>query len=96
MRAALAAEGVATARWGVIFVDEARIAELNAAHRGKRRPPTCCRSRSTAPTSCRPGCPGSWATWSSVRPVAAGQGTPIETLLVHGALHLVGYDHEAG
>ena len=27
--------------------------------------------------------------------VAAAEGTPLEHLLVHGALHLVGYDHEA-
>jgi ssRNA-specific RNase YbeY (16S rRNA maturation enzyme) len=27
--------------------------------------------------------------------VAAAQGTPIEHLLVHGALHLLGWDHEA-
>jgi hypothetical protein len=27
--------------------------------------------------------------------VARAEGTPLETLLVHGALHLVGYDHEA-
>jgi probable rRNA maturation factor len=26
--------------------------------------------------------------------VASAEGTPIATLLVHGALHLVGYDHE--
>ncbi|MDX6544886.1 MAG: putative rRNA maturation factor, partial [Gaiellales bacterium] len=26
--------------------------------------------------------------------VAVSQGTPIATLLVHGALHLAGYDHE--
>jgi probable rRNA maturation factor len=27
--------------------------------------------------------------------VAAAEGTPISVLLVHGALHLIGYDHEA-
>jgi probable rRNA maturation factor len=27
--------------------------------------------------------------------VASAEGTPIATLLVHGALHLMGYDHEA-
>jgi probable rRNA maturation factor len=26
--------------------------------------------------------------------VAAAEGTPIAALLVHGALHLIGYDHE--
>jgi ssRNA-specific RNase YbeY (16S rRNA maturation enzyme) len=26
--------------------------------------------------------------------VASAEGTPIATLLVHGTLHLVGYDHE--
>jgi probable rRNA maturation factor len=27
--------------------------------------------------------------------VARAQGTPLDVLLVHGALHLLGYDHEA-
>ena len=36
------------------------------APRGRRSQPTCCRSRSTAATSCRPACRGSSATSSSV------------------------------
>ena len=27
--------------------------------------------------------------------MAAAEGTPLSVLLVHGALHLIGYDHEA-
>ena len=95
MRSALAAEGLGDGEVGVIFVDEPRIAELNAcpprqgrAHRRALVPdrrPRQPAGGTAAPAGRRGRLPG----------VAAAEGTPIETLLVHGALHLVGYDHEA-
>ncbi len=91
---ALEAEGLGDGEVGVIFVDEARIAELNGAHRGK---PTATDVLSFPIDGHDPlpsGMPRQLGDLVVCPAVAIAQGTPIETLLVHGVLHLAGWDHE--
>ena len=93
VRSALAAEGVQSGEVGVAFVDERRIAELNAEHRGK--PSTDVLSFPIDGRALLPdGVPRQLGDLVVCPAVASAEGTPIATLLVHGVLHLVGYDHE--
>jgi len=94
MRSALAAEGLGEGEVGVIFVDEPRIAELNLAHRGKATPTDVLSFPLDGHDRLPDGMPRQLGDVVVCPSVAAAQGTPIETLLVHGALHLAGYDHE--
>jgi probable rRNA maturation factor len=94
VRAALAAEGIAAGEVGVIFVDEPRIAELNAAHRGKQTTTDVLSFPIDGREQLPAGVPRQLGDLVVCPAVASAEGTPIATLLVHGALHLVGYDHE--
>jgi probable rRNA maturation factor len=94
MRSALAAEGLGDGEVGVIFVDESRIAELNLAHRGKGVATDVLSFPLDGHDSLPDGLPRQLGDVVVCPSFAAAQGTPIETLLVHGALHLAGYDHE--
>jgi probable rRNA maturation factor len=94
VRAALAAEGIAAGEVGVIFVDEPRIAELNAAHRGKQTATDVLSFPIDGREQLPAGVPRQLGDLVVCPAVASAEGTPIATLLVHGALHLVGYDHE--
>jgi len=95
VRTALAAEGVADGEVGVIFLDEAGIQELNAEHRGKASATDVLSFPMDGADPLPPGMPRQLGDLVVCPAVASAEGTPIETLLVHGALHLVGYDHEA-
>jgi probable rRNA maturation factor len=95
MRAALSAEGLADGEVGVIFVDEPRIAELNLAHRGKGVATDVLSFPLDGLDALPDGLPRQLGDVVVCPSVAAAEGTPIETLLVHGALHLAGYDHDA-
>ena len=95
IRTALAAEGLSEGEVGVIFVDEPRIAELNLAHRGKGVATDVLSFPLDGQDSLPDGLPRQLGDVVVCPSVAAAQGTPIETLLVHGALHLAGYDHDA-
>jgi probable rRNA maturation factor len=94
VRSALAAEGVQSGEVGVAFVDEQRIAELNAEHRGKPSATDVLSFPIDGRALLPEGIPRQLGDLVVCPAVASAEGTPIATLLVHGALHLVGYDHE--
>jgi probable rRNA maturation factor len=94
VRSTLAAEGVDSGDVGVLFVDELRIAELNGAHRGKPSPTDVLSFPVDEDAELPAGIPRQLGDLVVCPAVASAEGTPIATLLVHGALHLVGYDHE--
>jgi probable rRNA maturation factor len=94
VRSALAAEGVQSGEVGVAFVDERRIAELNAEHRGKPSATDVLSFPIDGRTLIPEGVPRQLGDLVVCPAVASAEGTPIATLLVHGVLHLVGYDHE--
>ena len=94
VRSALAAEGVDSGEVGVAFVDERRIAELNAQHRGKPSATDVLSFPIDGRALLPEGVPRQLGDLVVCPAVASAEGTPIATLLVHGALHLVGYDHE--
>jgi probable rRNA maturation factor len=94
VRSALAAEGVQSGEVGVAFVDERRIAELNAEHRGKRSATDVLSFPIDGRALLPDGVPRQLGDLVVCPAVASAEGTPIATLLVHGVLHLVGYDHE--
>jgi probable rRNA maturation factor len=94
LRSALAAEGVQSGEVGVAFVDERRIAELNAEHRGKPSATDVLSFPIDGRALLPEGVPRQLGDLVVCPAVAAAEGTPIATLLVHGVLHLVGYDHE--
>jgi probable rRNA maturation factor len=95
VRSALAAEGVDSGEVGLAFVDERRIAELNSEHRGKPSATDVLSFPIDGRTLLPEGVPRQLGDLVVCPAVASAEGTPIATLLVHGALHLVGYDHEA-
>jgi probable rRNA maturation factor len=92
---ALAGEGMEDGEVGLALVGRAEMARLNASHRGRPEPtdvlsfPLDMRDPLPADVPRQLGdvivCPA----------YARTQGTPLEHLLVHGALHLLGYDHDA-
>ena len=94
VRSALAAEGVQSGEVGVAFVDERRIAELNAEHRGKPSATDVLSFPIDGRALLPEGVPRQRGDLVVCPAVASAEGTPIATLLVHGVLHLVGYDHE--
>jgi probable rRNA maturation factor len=94
VRSALAAEGVQSGEVGVAFVDERRIAELNTEHRGKPSATDVLSFPIDGRALLPDGVPRQLGDLVVCPAVAAAEGTPIATLLVHGVLHLVGYDHE--
>jgi probable rRNA maturation factor len=95
VRSTLAAEGVQSGEVGVAFVDERRIAELNAKHRGKPSATDVLSFPIDGRALIPEGVPRQLGDLVVCPAVASAEGTPIATLLVHGVLHLVGYDHEA-
>jgi probable rRNA maturation factor len=94
VRSALAAEGIESGEVGVAFVDERRIAELNAEHRGKPSATDVLSFPIDGRALIPEGVPRQLGDLVVCPAVASAEGTPIATLLVHGTLHLVGYDHE--
>jgi probable rRNA maturation factor len=94
LRSALAAEGVDSGEVGLEFVDERRIAELNGEHRGKPSATDVLSFPIDGRAMLPVGVPRQLGDLVVCPAVASAEGTPIETLLVHGVLHLVGYDHE--
>jgi probable rRNA maturation factor len=93
--ATLRAEGVTTGEVGVVIVDLAEMAALNTAHRGRDEPTDVLSFPLDGRDALPDGLPRQLGDIVVCPERAAADGTPIALLLVHGALHLVGYDHEA-
>jgi len=94
VRATLEAEGVGDGELGVIFVDEEQMAELNDAYRGKQGATDVLSFPIDSLEDVPEGLPRQLGDLVVCPSLAASEGTPIATLLVHGVLHLVGWDHE--
>jgi probable rRNA maturation factor len=94
MRSALAGEGVTEGEVGVAFVPEDEMAALNLEHRAVDRPTDVLSFPLDINDELPPGLPRQLGDVVVCPQVAERDGTPVSTLLVHGALHLVGYDHE--
>jgi probable rRNA maturation factor len=92
---ALEAEGVTEGEAGLAVVGRSEMARLNADHRGKPDPTDVLSFPLDMRDPLPDGVPRQLGDVVICPAVAAAQGTPIEHLLVHGALHLLGWDHEA-
>ena len=93
--ATLRAEGVTAGEVGVVIVDPAEMAALNSAHRGRDEPTDVLSFPLDGRDALPDGLPRQLGDMVVCPERAEADGTPIALLLVHGALHLVGYDHEA-
>jgi probable rRNA maturation factor len=91
-RAAVATAGVSSGHLAVEFVSAERIAELNAAHRGKDGP-TDVLSFPIDGAESRDGDSGVPRELGDVV-ICPEHTTDLREAVVHGALHLVGMDHE--
>jgi probable rRNA maturation factor len=95
LAAAFEAEGVTDGEVGLAVVGRSEMARLNADHRGKPDPTDVLSFPLDMRDPLPDGVPRQLGDVVICPAVAAAQGTPIEHLLVHGALHLLGWDHEA-
>jgi probable rRNA maturation factor len=95
LAAAFAAEGVTEGEAGLTVVGRSEMARLNGEHRGKPDPTDVLSFPLDMRDPLPDGVPRQLGDVVVCPAVAAAQGTPIEHLLVHGALHLLGWDHEA-
>ena len=98
-RAVLRAEKVRRARLSIAFVDDARIARLNRRHLGHRGPTDVISFAMSDDTS--PGLVGDiYIAPDVARRNAVERGIAardeLTRLVVHGVLHVVGYDHPHG
>jgi probable rRNA maturation factor len=92
---ALAAEGMDEGEVGLAVVGRAEMARLNANHRGKAAATDVLSFPLDMREPLPDGVPRQLGDVVICPAYARAQGTPIEHLLVHGALHLLGYDHDA-
>ena len=86
---ALASAGVEDGHVAVQFVDERRIAELNAAHRGRGRPTDVL----SFPIDGAGAAAGPRELGDIV--ICPARAADVREAVVHGALHLTGMDHDA-
>jgi len=93
--ATLRAEGVTAGEVGVVLVEPGEMAALNAAHRGKDEPTDVLSFPLDGLDALPDGLPRQLGDVVVCPERADADGTSIALLLVHGVLHLVGYDHEA-
>ena len=91
----LAAEGIADGDVGLAAVSAAEMAALNATHRGKPEPTDVLSFPIDGGEALETGLPRQLGDVVICPQVAETEGTPVEVLVVHGLLHLLGYDHEA-
>ena len=95
LQAALVAEGVGDGEVGLALVGAGEMAELNSRHRGREAATDVLSFPVDGLEELPPELPRQIGDLVVCPEVADLEGTPIATLLVHGALHLVGYDHES-
>jgi probable rRNA maturation factor len=95
LSAAFATEGVTDGEVGLAVVGRSEMARLNGDHRGKPAPTDVLSFPLDMRDPLPDGVPRQLGDVVICPAVAAAEGTPIEHLLVHGALHLLGWDHEA-
>jgi probable rRNA maturation factor len=95
LAAALEAEGVTEGEVGLTVVGRSEMGRLNGDHRGKPDPTDVLSFPLDMRDPLPEGVPRQLGDVVICPAVAAAEGTPIEHLLVHGALHLLGWDHEA-
>ena len=94
LEAALATEGVDDGEVGVALVDEPEMAELNAVHRGKDAPTDVLSFPLDGHDPLPADVPRQLGDLVICPVRAEVDGTPLDVLMVHGALHLLGWDHE--
>jgi probable rRNA maturation factor len=94
LAAAFTAEGVTEGEVGLAVVGRSEMARLNGDHRGKPAPTDVLSFPLDMRDPLPGGVPRQLGDVVICPAVAAADGTPIEHLLVHGALHLLGWDHE--
>jgi probable rRNA maturation factor len=92
---AFAAEGVDEGEVGLALVGRGEMARLNAEHRGRPDATDVLSFPLDMREPLPDGVPRQLGDVVVCPAYAKAQGTPIEHLLVHGALHLLGYDHDA-
>ena len=92
---ALAAEGMDAGEVGLTLVGRAEMARLNGSHRGGADATDVLSFPLDMREPLPDGVPRQLGDVVVCPAYARAQGTPIEHLLVHGALHLLGYDHDA-
>jgi probable rRNA maturation factor len=92
---AFAAEGVEEGEVGLALVGRAEMARLNTNHRGAPEATDVLSFPLDMREPLPEGVPRQLGDVVICPAYARTQGTPIEQLLVHGALHLLGYDHDA-
>ena len=95
LAAALAAEGMEDGEVGLALVGRAEMARLNANHRGKAEATDVLSFPLDMREPLPDGVPRQLGDVVICPAYATAHDTPIEHLLVHGALHLLGYDHDA-
>ena len=93
--ATLLAEGITAGEVGVTLVGADEMAALNEAHRGKDEPTDVLSFPLDGCDALPDGLPRQLGDVVVCPERAEADGTPVALLLVHGALHLVGHDHEA-
>ena len=93
--ATLQAESVTAGEVGIVLVRPDEMAALNAAHRGKDEPTDVLSFPVDGRDALPEGLPRQLGDVVVCPERAEADGTPVALLLVHGVLHLVGYDHEA-
>jgi probable rRNA maturation factor len=87
---AAGAAGVRDGHLAIEFVDEVRIAELNASFRGRRQPTDVL----SFPVDGREELPGGDARELGDVVICPPRARDVREAIVHGVLHLVGFDHE--
>jgi probable rRNA maturation factor len=92
---AFAAEGIDDGEVGLALVGRAEMARLNTNHRGTPEATDVLSFPLDMREPLPEGVPRQLGDVVICPAYARAQGTPIEQLLVHGALHLLGYDHDA-
>ena len=94
IRAVLAAEGLARASAGLMVVGAEEMAALNLRHRGKDRPTDVLSFPIDGVDPERVAGDGPPPELGDVVICPDAAQVPLTTLAIHGALHLLGYDHE--